>query len=140
MQYRITGRVIDGERLGRTLGTPTANLPLAETLPVANGVYAVTVQLPEGLFRGMANLGHKPTLGATYARGLEVHLFDFAGDLYNRTIAVDLLQFIRPEQRFASIPALQHQIEQDRATILRYFQERDLQNTLATTQNTNNKK
>lgn len=113
--YRMEGQVVGGDRRGRLLGFPTANLrfPPEKLLP-GDGVYAVRVQIPGGQSRGgMANLGLRPTVdGANHV--FEVHIFDFAGDLYGQTLRVDLVGFLRHERRFATVDDLLHQLRQDR--------------------------
>jgi len=114
--WEIEGRVEQGDRRGRTLGFPTANLPIAGYLQPALGVYAVKAGIDEGrgtIWRdGVANLGRRPTVGGTRVQ-LEVHLFDFAGDLYGRHLRVALIDFLRPEKKFDGLPALQAQIAED---------------------------
>jgi len=113
--YSIRGVVIHGDARGRTIGFPTANVPLGRHLEPARGVYAVTVRLPDGkVVKGVANIGQRPTVGGTQSR-LEVNLFDFAEDLYGQELTVSLHDFIRDEQKFASFDALKAQILQDAA-------------------------
>ncbi|MDR2936214.1 MAG: riboflavin kinase [Rikenellaceae bacterium] len=125
MNIEITGTVIAGNRLGNSLGFPTANIALDTAAGVADGlaagVYAATVDTPAGTFRAMANIGTRPTVGRSSERLLEVHLFGFRGDLYGLAIHVALHEFIRPETRFCSIAALKQAIENDKTTILDYF-------------------
>lgn len=112
--YALYGGVIHGRQLARTLNFPTANIiPEAELLPPF-GVYAVQVVI-DGMKRaGIANLGVRPTVepGAS-APSLEVHVFDWSGDLYGQSLEVTLRDFIRPEQKFSSVADLQKQIEAD---------------------------
>ncbi|HUB95223.1 MAG TPA: bifunctional riboflavin kinase/FAD synthetase [Stellaceae bacterium] len=114
--WEIGGRVRLGDRLGRTIGFPTANLALADYLRPAAGVYAVRAGLTEGgrtrWFDGAANLGWRPTVGGTDLR-LETHLFDFDGDLYGRRLRVAFIERLRPEQRFSGLDALKAQIAED---------------------------
>jgi riboflavin kinase / FMN adenylyltransferase len=114
--WEIEGRVRQGDRLGRTIGFPTANLALADYLRPAAGVYAVRVGLAEDKatrwFEGAANLGWRPTVGGSDLR-LEAHLFDFADDLYGRHLRVAFIERLRPEQRFAGLDALKAQIAED---------------------------
>jgi riboflavin kinase/FMN adenylyltransferase len=116
--WEIEGHVQQGDQRGRTIGFPTANLRLGTYLQPALGVYAVRAGIDRGertaWHDGVANLGRRPTFGGTEAR-LEVHLFDFAGDLYGRHLRVELVEFLRPEQRFAGIEALTAQIVRDAA-------------------------
>jgi riboflavin kinase/FMN adenylyltransferase len=116
--WAIEGTVAKGDQRGRLLGFPTANLGLDDYLHPAFGVYAVRAgaygNRASGLLSGVANLGVRPTVDGARAQ-LEVHLFDFAGDLYGRTLAVELLSFIRPERKFESLDALKAQIAEDSA-------------------------
>jgi riboflavin kinase/FMN adenylyltransferase len=114
--WEIGGRVRLGDRLGRTIGFPTANIALADYLRPAAGVYAVRAGLAEGLrtrwLDGAANLGWRPTVGGTDLR-IEAHLFDFDGDLYGKRLRVAFIAHLRPEQRFAGLDALKAQIAKD---------------------------
>jgi len=114
--HALSGRVIEGDRRGRTIGFPTANLgDVAEQLP-KTGVYAtaVDVETPAGAERlglGALNIGVRPTVNA--GPSTEVHLLDFSGDLYGKTLRVHLMHHLRSEQRFDGLPALVRQIEVD---------------------------
>ena len=111
--YAICGTIVAGKRLGRELGFPTANLdPGRLTLP-PSGVYAAWVTTPEGRFRGVANIGKRPTVEADAAPNVEAHLLDFHGDLYERPIEIRPLRHLRPEMTFPSRAALQRQIQED---------------------------
>lgn len=110
--FTITGRVRHGDKRGRTIGFPTANLTLGAYLRPAFGVYAVTVSVDGQTYRGVANLGRRPTVAGLIER-LEVHLFDFSGDLYGRKLRVALHHFLRPEQKFDGLAALTAQIARD---------------------------
>ena len=115
--WAIEGEVLGGDKRGRLLGFPTANLALDDYLRPAFGVYAVRV-VPlggdGGRWSGVANLGNRPTVDGTNAQ-LEAHIFDFSGDLYGRNLAVELLAYIRPERKFENLDALKAQIAQDSA-------------------------
>jgi riboflavin kinase/FMN adenylyltransferase len=114
--WAILGPVTHGDKRGRTIGFPTANVPLGRHLEPARGVYAVTVRLPDGsVHPGVANIGRRPTVNAGPESRLEVNLFDFAGDLYGAEIAVALHAFLRGERRFPGIDALRAQIAADAA-------------------------
>ena len=104
--FAISGRVIHGQKLGRTLGYPTANLPLGERLPPVHGIYAVRVT-GAGLrhWPSVASLGTRPTVNGRELL-LEAHLFDFDGDLYGRRLRVDFVAKIRDEERFANLDDL----------------------------------
>ncbi len=119
----ITARVQRGDQLGRTLGFPTANLALGDRQPLAFGVYAVTVRLGEREFGGVANLGVRPTVAGTAPR-LEVHVFDFAEDIYGQRLEVTFASYLRAEQRFASLDALKQQITLDAAAARAVLEQR----------------
>jgi riboflavin kinase / FMN adenylyltransferase len=110
--WEIEGVVEEGDRRGRTIGFPTANVALGEHLRPRFGVYAVRVLVDEAWRDGVANLGRRPTIGKLQ-ENFEVHLFDFAGDLYGRTLRVALVEFIRPEMKFAGLDQLKAQIAAD---------------------------
>jgi len=119
--WEIDGRVATGDKRGRTIGFPTANLGLDDYLHPAFGVYAVRVSgdgaddpLAGRTIGGVANVGLRPTVGGLVPR-LEAHLFDIDVDLYGRHLRVALVDFIRPEQKFASLDALKAQIAEDAA-------------------------
>jgi riboflavin kinase/FMN adenylyltransferase len=118
---KIIGRVVDGNKVGRTLGYPTANIAVDGPASVAlenaaDGVYAARVSHDGRCWNAMANLGIKPTFPGS-ERILELHILDFEGDLYGEELEVELVEFIRPERRFASSEALRTQIAQDKLKI-----------------------
>jgi riboflavin kinase / FMN adenylyltransferase len=113
-RWEVSGHVRKGDQRGRTIGFPTANVALARSLEPALGVYAVTVKALGRAFAGVANFGRRPTFDKTDTL-LEVHLFDFEGDLYGRRIDVAFADFIRPEMKFAGLDALKAQIAEDAA-------------------------
>ena len=109
-----------GDQRGRTIGFPTANVALGEHLRPRFGVYAVRA-LVDGAWRnGVANLGKRPTFGKQQ-ENFEVHLFDFAGDLYGKVLRVALVDFIRAEMKFAGLDALKAQICRDAETARAWF-------------------
>lgn len=114
--FEIEGRVRRGDARGRTIGFPTANIELGGLLRPKLGVYAVRVCIRDAAStvwrNAVANLGLRPTVGGTAPR-LEVHLFDFADDLYGRALRVQLLEFLRPEMKFPGLDALKAQIAED---------------------------
>ncbi len=112
--WEVRGEVVHGDKLGRQLGWPTANLWMRRLVEPARGVYAVTVALPDGReARGVANIGRRPTLGGDPETRLEVHVFDFTGDLYGREIGVRLVRFLRPDARFSGLEELKAAIAAD---------------------------
>lgn len=113
--HETDGEVIVGDRRGRTIGFPTANLDVSELQLPADGVYAVVARIlgrPEGArLLGVANLGVRPTMNA--GRSVEVHLLDFDGDIYGERLRIGFVERIRPEQRFDGLDALKAQIGRD---------------------------
>ncbi|MDP2305953.1 MAG: bifunctional riboflavin kinase/FAD synthetase [Pseudomonadota bacterium] len=110
----VKGTVVSGDQRGRTLGFPTANVESRVELLPGFGVYAVRVRIDDRgpSLPGVANIGVRPTFGGTAPR-VEVHLFDFTGDLYGRTLTVELIARVRGEQRFDGVDALVAQIARD---------------------------
>ena len=112
--WAIRGIVAHGDKRGRTIGFPTANIALGRHLEPARGVYAVQVALPDGtLAPGVANIGRRPTVSDGLESRVEAHLFDWSGDLYGQDVAVALLAFLRPERKFSGLDELKTQIAQD---------------------------
>lgn len=118
--HEVQGSVVEGNRRGRGLGFPTANVAVQPVLPPADGVYAVVARLLSGvtdddhtLLKGVANLGTRPTFAA--GRSVEVNLFDFDRDIYGSELRVGFVERIRGEQRFAGIDELRKQITADAA-------------------------
>jgi len=107
--YELSGEVVEGKKLGRTLGFPTANLHFADMQLPKDGVWFVEVN---GGLRGVANLGMRPTVDGTQ-RTLEVYIMDFSGDLYGQVLRVRFVHFIRDERKFPNIEALREQIVAD---------------------------
>lgn len=109
----VCGSVVEGRKLGRTLGFPTANLATGDSQLPPDGVWAVTARLPGGTpLPGVANLGLRPTVDGE-SRSFEVHLLDFAGDLYGQELEITFHRHLRGEIRFPSLYALKSQIQQD---------------------------
>ncbi|OAJ33678.1 bifunctional riboflavin kinase/FAD synthetase [Piscirickettsia salmonis] len=118
--YRLNGRVIHGDKRGRTIGFPTANIALKRP-SILHGVYVVSCQVHGQIVRGVANVGQRPTVdGKRWL--LEVHLFDFQQEIYGEYITVEFLQRLRGEQRFESFDALKIQILDDVEKAQAYFQ------------------
>lgn len=111
--FAIEGVVQHGDKLGRTIGYPTANLDMGKYLRPAYGIYAVMGRLQDGtMLKGAANLGIRPTFDPPKEL-LEPHFFDFAGDLYGQTIEVALVDYLRPEAKFDDLDALVRQMDAD---------------------------
>jgi riboflavin kinase / FMN adenylyltransferase len=117
--YSLTGTVVKGKQLGRTLGFPTANLYLHEAykLVPANGVYVVKAHYADKTYNAILNIGVRPTVDGTH-RTIEAHLLDFEKEIYGEDLTLELLQYLRPEQKFASLDALVSQIKKDRETAI----------------------
>lgn len=115
--YSISGKVVHGAKLGRQLGYPTANVHMRHERPALTGVYAVKLNnLP-----AVANLGNRPTLEGIPKLKLEVHVFDFNGDLYDQHVHVQFFHKLRDEQKFAELDALKAQIALDALQAKQYF-------------------
>ena len=122
MERIINGTVIHGKELGRNIGFPTANLLVDRSLTVENGVYAARITFNGHTYGALVNIGYNPTVPTGGKRLLEAHLLDFSGDLYGRTISVELVAFLRPEQKFASLDELRERIEQDKTEIIKILE------------------
>lgn len=120
--YFITGNVIKGKQMGRTINYPTANIAIPEDYKLipANGVYIVTALIEGKEVKGMMNIGTNPTVGGN-KQSTEVHLFDFNKDIYDKEIKVSIHQKIRDEVKFASVDELKKQLNKDKAFSLHYF-------------------
>ena len=122
--YRLAGRVVGGNRLGRTLGYPTANVEVEDEakLVPANGVYACRVHTEGRDYHGMLNIGKRPTIQSDADKSnIEVHILDFNHDIYSEIITLDFVQRIRDEQKFDSLEALKAQIARDEVVVREYF-------------------
>ena len=122
--YSITGTVVEGNRIGRQIGFPTANIhPLdAYKLIPLNGVYAVMVELNGKQYKGMLNIGFRPTMdSASAVKTIEAHLFDASGDFYGEEIIIHFIKRIRDEMKFTSIEALKEQLKKDKVSIKKIF-------------------
>lgn len=121
--YRMCGRVAHGDRLGRTLGFPTANIHLHRKVTPIKGIFAVEVfGLKTEPVAGAANIGTRPTVGGTRTL-LEVHLLDFSDDIYGAYVQVNFLRKFRDEKRFESLDELRRWIEKDVADVREFFRE-----------------
>jgi riboflavin kinase/FMN adenylyltransferase len=117
--YSLSGMVVRGQRKGNTLGFPTANIELTsqEKLIPADGVYAVKVKYLNTTFKGMMNIGYRPTIDGK-KHTMEVHIFDFDKDIYGEKIEVHFIDFIRNEKKFANVHELKQQLEQDKISAI----------------------
>jgi len=119
--YTLIGKVVKGQQLGRTIGFPTANLqlPIDKFLP-CYGVYAVNVSWGNFTVRGVMNIGCRPTVDGD-SPTVEVHLLNWSGNLYDKTLTVSLQKFLRSEQKFPSLDALKQQISSDCQAALEFL-------------------
>ncbi len=115
-RYTLLGVVVAGNKLGRTIGFPTANMELYEPLKVvpANGVYAVEAEVLGQRHGGICNIGTRPTIGSGNARTIETNIFGFNDDIYGLDLRISFIARLRDEHRFSSMEDLRHQLENDR--------------------------
>lgn len=119
--YRISGRVAHGDKIGRTLGVPTANIPSRRLVSALSGIYAVTVHgIAKTPVAGVASVGRRPTVNGQDER-IETHLLDFSGDIYGKRIAVQFHKKLRDEMKFDSLEALKAAMLQDIAEARAFF-------------------
>ena len=118
--YSIAGRVAHGNKLGRTIGFPTANIMLNRLVVPIHGVYEVQVETKTGVFQGIANVGNRPTINGTKPL-LEVHIFDFNRSIYGEAIEVRFIKKLRNEVKFSNFEALKQQIEKDKQQAVEFL-------------------
>jgi riboflavin kinase / FMN adenylyltransferase len=120
--YFLTGTILKGKQLGRTIGFPTANLQIKEDYKLIprNGAYFVKSSINQKTVFGMMNIGYNPTVGEGNL-SVEIHYFDFEADLYDQKISVSILEYLRPEKKFDSVDLLKTQLEKDKKTALDYI-------------------
>ena len=121
--YMLSGNVVKGNKLGRTIGFPTANIQISENYKLIpkNGAYIVTAIVNNKTVFGMLNIGIKPTLGENLM-SIEVHLLDFSEDIYGQKMQVNVVERLRGEHKFELLEALKSQLEIDKKTTIQYFQ------------------
>lgn len=122
--YTISGKIVEGFKVGRTIGFPTANIEVWETYKVipAFGVYAVYVHVEDRKYDGMLYIGKRPTLHNGDNVSIEVNLFDFDDDLYNKELTAEFLEFIRPDEKFVDIETLKNHIARDKENVIKYLE------------------
>ena len=120
--YSLTGTIVKGRQLGRTIGFPTANMQVddANKLVPANGVYAVEVLYAGQVLAGMLNIGFRPTVAGTN-QTIETYIFNFDKDIYGEHLTLRFREFLRPEQKFEGLPALVAQLKQDEESARRHL-------------------
>ncbi len=123
--FSIYGPVIKGDKIGRTIGFPTANIFVAETYKLipGDGIYAVTVVLedePNKTYKGMAYIGQRPTINGM-TRNIEVNIFDFSREVYGQKLTMNFLSFLRHDVKFTGLEALKLQLREDKENTLKFF-------------------
>ncbi|MBC8987688.1 bifunctional riboflavin kinase/FAD synthetase [Pedobacter sp. N36a] len=121
--FSIHGRVIKGDKIGRTIGFPTANIFLEETYKLipSDGIYAVTIDMGSESYKGMAYIGQRPTINGM-TRNIEVNIFDFNKEIYGQYITMTFLEFLRHDVKFTGLETLKIQLHQDKLDTLAYFE------------------
>lgn len=122
--YMINGIVVQGDKIGRSIGFPTANIKLPDSYKLipADGVYIVKTTVRKKIYYGMLNIGYKPTLKDNSAKSIEVNLFDFKSEIYNEIINIEFLKWLRNEKKFNALNELQQQLIHDKEQALGYLQ------------------
>lgn len=120
--FELNGVIIKGQQLGRSIGFPTANIKILHDYKLipGDGAYAVTVNLENKIYQGMLNIGNRPTVNGL-EKTVEVNVFDFSGDLYDKRLTIGFKIFLRAEKKFNSLEELKTQLEKDRLTAKAYF-------------------
>lgn len=116
--YSLSGKVVEGNRIGRKIGFPTANIEILEKFKLvpADGVYAVKVSIEDRAYQGMLNIGNRPTIGDD-KRSIECNIFNFSADIYNSKIKVELIERVRAELKFDNVEQLKQQLEMDQLLV-----------------------
>ena len=119
--YYLEGTVVDGYKVGRKIGFPTANLRVdfPNKLIPSIGVYAVCVYVNGGKYKGMLNIGYRPTINNGTDLSIEVHILDFQGDIYHQKMRIEFIDFLRPEEKFNSVDELILQMQKDKEDTIR---------------------
>jgi riboflavin kinase/FMN adenylyltransferase len=120
--YFLQGKVIEGDKIGRTIGFPTANIELNEPnkLVPMDGAYFVRVRIDGQSFEGMLNIGIRPTISGD-KKNIEVNILNFDENIYRKTIGIQFLEFLRPEKKFDSLDALKTQLKKDQEQVVAFF-------------------
>ncbi len=122
--FTLHGKVVEGQKLGRKINFPTANIEASDPNKIipGHGVYAVTLTYNNTVYEGMLNIGTRPTVNKNAdQRSIEVHIFDFDQDIYGQSVTMQFIQKIRDEKKFESVEELKSQLEQDRITVSNVF-------------------
>lgn len=120
--YFFSGKVIEGKKIGRTLGFPTANIEINENYKLLpkNGAYVISCNIDSSIYYGMMNIGNNPTIGNN-EQSIEVHFFELNKNLYNENLEISILYYLRDEQKFSTIEDLKMQLEKDKNYSLNFI-------------------
>ncbi|WP_448528467.1 bifunctional riboflavin kinase/FAD synthetase [Raineya sp.] len=126
--YTLSGKVIEGDKIGRTIGYPTANIQVSENYKLipAEGIYAVWVEIDSQRYGGMLYIGKRPAIQKAPELRIEVNIFDFNEDIYGKNITLEFVDFLREDKHFESLEALQAQLAQDKLAALVALQNKAL--------------
>ena len=119
----LTGKVVSGKKLGSKIGYPTANIAIHETYKLIpkTGVYVVKASINSAVILGMMNIGYRPTIEGKH-QTIEVHFFDFNENIYDQTLVIEVMHFLREEEKFTSVEKLTSQLKTDELNALAYLQ------------------
>jgi riboflavin kinase/FMN adenylyltransferase len=125
--FSLYGRVIKGDKIGRTIGFPTANIFIEESYKLipSDGIYAVTVGMNGDTYKGMAYIGQRPTINGM-TRNIEVNIFDFNQEIYGQYVTMYFMEFLRHDVKFTGLEALKEQLKQDKEDTITYFRKHSL--------------
>jgi riboflavin kinase/FMN adenylyltransferase len=125
--FSLHGRVIKGDKIGRTIGYPTANIFIEESYKLipSDGIYAVTIAMNGDTFKGMAYIGQRPTINGM-TRNIEVNIFDFNTEIYGQYVTMYFMEFLRHDVKFSGLEALKEQLKKDKEDTIAYFQKHNL--------------
>lgn len=123
--FFISGTVVSGKQLGRTIGYPTANIFIEDKSKIIpkNGVYAVNIIVLNKVYQGMLNIGYNPTTDSDSAQKIEVNIFDFNENIYNQTIKIEFIKHLRNEVKFANLDELKNQLASDKIACKKIYQD-----------------
>ena len=120
----LNGKVVRGKALGRTVGMPTANLYITEGSMPEEGVYATRIQIGDGVYTSVTNIGRRPTVDDESYITVETFIMDFHKEIYGEQVVLEVHQFLRPIQKFDSLQEVQNQVQKDVEMAKIYFQEK----------------
>lgn len=122
LPYIVSGKVVHGKALGRTVGMPTANLCIAKDMLPESGVYATRIVIGKKMFDSVTNIGTRPSVDQEQHITVETFIFDFSEDIYGETVSLEICKFLRPVQKFQDLKEVQEQVKKDIARTKEYFE------------------